>query len=197
MGPQVVWAEVKCWENEEHGGYWSGLKEHQVMELVPKCCKKLGIGGTIGTIENTLDYKKMTNQNRPFLQGSFSKDQCVSLTLTSRTPTCKQWCLQTLNFWGFSMGMWTSILMQPLIHAHLIPSISVLLSWYSTQAGDPMSQLSTHSWCTCAQSSTGRCSTNLRCWHKINGSLHLHKWLPKSRNEHIGSSFWGSQQKNM
>ena len=90
MGPQVVWAEVKCWENEEHGGYWSGLKEHQVMELVPKCCKKLGIGGTIGTIENTLDYKKMTNQNRPFLQGSFSKDQCVSLTLTSRTPTCKQ-----------------------------------------------------------------------------------------------------------
>ena len=70
MGPQVVWAEVKRWANEEYGGNWCGLKEHQVTELVRKCRKKLGLGDAIGTIENTPDYNKMTNQDRPFLQGS-------------------------------------------------------------------------------------------------------------------------------
>ena len=39
-------------------------------ELVRKCHKKLGIGDAIGIIENTMDYKKMTNQDRHFLQVS-------------------------------------------------------------------------------------------------------------------------------
>jgi hypothetical protein len=39
-----------------------------VAELVRKYCKKLRLGNAIGTTKNTLDYNKMTNQDRPFLQ---------------------------------------------------------------------------------------------------------------------------------
>ena len=70
MGPHMVWTCL-IWANEEYDGNWSGLrKEHQVTELVRKCRKKLGLGNTIGIIKNTLDYNKMTNQDRSFLQAS-------------------------------------------------------------------------------------------------------------------------------
>ena len=72
MGPQLVWAEVKRWANEEYGGNWSGLKEHQVTELARKCHKKLGLCDAIGTIENTPDYNKMTNQDSRGYTGDFS-----------------------------------------------------------------------------------------------------------------------------
>jgi hypothetical protein len=36
MGPQLVWTCVRTWANEEYGGNWSALKEHQVTELVWK-----------------------------------------------------------------------------------------------------------------------------------------------------------------
>ena len=70
MLPARVYIDVKHWANETYGGNWVGLREHQVVELVRKCHKKLGLDNTIGTIENTPDYNKMTNQDRPFLHAS-------------------------------------------------------------------------------------------------------------------------------
>ncbi len=54
-----------------NGGNWCGLKEHQVVELVRKCRKKLGLGDTVGTIENTREYNSMQDSDRPFLHWSF------------------------------------------------------------------------------------------------------------------------------
>ncbi len=39
-------------------------------DLVRKSRKKLGFGNAISTIENTPDYNKMTDQDRPFLNCS-------------------------------------------------------------------------------------------------------------------------------
>ncbi len=85
MGPQLVWAEVKRWANEEYGGNWSGLKEHQVTELARKCHKKLGLCDAIGTIENTPDYNKMTTQDSRGYTGDFSGMQKKKCTLVPRT----------------------------------------------------------------------------------------------------------------
>jgi hypothetical protein len=46
------------------------LQEHQVLELVRKSCKKLGLGNYISTDENIPDYKLMTDTRRPFLECS-------------------------------------------------------------------------------------------------------------------------------
>ncbi len=46
---------------------WYSLQEHQVLELVQKSRKKLGLRNAISTVENTPDYKLMTDTKRPFL----------------------------------------------------------------------------------------------------------------------------------
>jgi hypothetical protein len=68
--PESIWRDVVCWANSTYDGMWYEIKEQQVKELVRKSHKKLGFGNTISTIENTPDYNKMTDQDRPFLHCS-------------------------------------------------------------------------------------------------------------------------------
>jgi hypothetical protein len=67
MMPRKFWIEVRQWANEVYGGNRQGLKEHQFTKLARKRFRKLGLGNTIETIENTPEYKKMKNQDRAFL----------------------------------------------------------------------------------------------------------------------------------
>jgi hypothetical protein len=68
--PESIWGDVVSWANCTYDGLWYRIKEQQVKDLVRKSRKKLGFGNAISTIENTHDYNKMTDQDRPFLHCS-------------------------------------------------------------------------------------------------------------------------------
>jgi hypothetical protein len=68
--PEKIRAQVKKWADENYNQMWYGLQRHQVLELVRKPRKKLGLGNYSATVENIPDYKLMTDSRRPFLQCS-------------------------------------------------------------------------------------------------------------------------------
>ena len=68
--PESIWGDVVSWANCTYDGLWYRIKEQQVKDLVRKSHKKLGFGNAISTIENTPDYNKMTDQDRPYLHCS-------------------------------------------------------------------------------------------------------------------------------
>ncbi len=68
--PSKIWLDVKSFFNKMYSGNWYGLQEHQVLEMVRKCCNKLGLGNSISTLEIVPDYSKMPSKDRPFLHHS-------------------------------------------------------------------------------------------------------------------------------
>jgi hypothetical protein len=56
--PEKIWAQVKRWADENYNEMWYGLQEHQVLELVQKTCKKLGLGNYISAVETDDKHQK-------------------------------------------------------------------------------------------------------------------------------------------
>jgi hypothetical protein len=70
MQPDSVWTIVKKEMDDKYNGTWSGLYKSQVIELVRKSRRKLGLGDTISTVNDTKNYWLMSDMTRPFLQHS-------------------------------------------------------------------------------------------------------------------------------
>ncbi len=68
--PFMIWLNVKSFFNKKYSGNRYRLQEHQVLEMVRKCCNKLGLGNSISTLKNIPDYSKMPSKDRPFLHHS-------------------------------------------------------------------------------------------------------------------------------
>ena len=67
--PEMIWRKVRAWADVTYP-LWHGLLQHQVCELVRKACRDLGLGDTIGTVENTPAYNPMKDTGRPLLHCS-------------------------------------------------------------------------------------------------------------------------------
>ena len=65
----MIWHKVRAWADATYP-LWHGLLQHQLCELVRKACRDLGLGDTIGTVENTPAYNTMKDTGRPLLHCS-------------------------------------------------------------------------------------------------------------------------------
>ena len=70
MQPDAVWTIIKKEMDDKYNGSWSGLYKSQVVDLVRKSRRKLGLGDDISTVTDTKNYRLMTDMTRPFLQHS-------------------------------------------------------------------------------------------------------------------------------
>jgi hypothetical protein len=69
--PSMIWLDVKSFFNEKYSGNWYRLQEHQLLEMVRKCCNKLGLGNSVSTLKNVPNYSnKMPSKDRPILHHS-------------------------------------------------------------------------------------------------------------------------------
>ncbi len=70
MQPETIWGIVKKAMDEKYAGSWSGLYNNQIGEMVRKSGTKSGLGNFISTINDTKEYRLMSDGKRPFLQAS-------------------------------------------------------------------------------------------------------------------------------
>jgi hypothetical protein len=70
MQPDSVWTIFKKEMDDKYNGSWSSLYKSQVVELVQKSRRKLGLGDAISTVTDTKNYWLMSDMTRSFLQHS-------------------------------------------------------------------------------------------------------------------------------